>query len=1329
MKTEKKKQGIDHKKSSVWKKKRKRIVLAGMLPLLLAAAFCVFWGLNQNVRAAEGFGFTIGGTENPIVTEYTMEENSVMAYLSDADGIYDDPKRYVIEWVASEKDVIDFKPEKSSSGQEIRGKIIAKASGSSNLTVSVRRVDGGDIVGQFSCKIKVGFSIATASYEYVNKNDAKKSIVLNHSGDTKNVKLLFDAPGAVWKIDNLDVAGISATAAGTPGKQVETQRTSGDGSIYIQPKNTGKTRLTVSYVDSLGTDHGSSFIDVYVRPAVAYTAPGDTTKPSSFDASDNINNWPTLDTDSYIYVDTEFSDNPNEELKQKVSWVILYSKELNLDPVFLKDSLGNKGNFTEKELNTINLVEDDSKAGRYKLHGKAGKYRILFFTAGSYTEPYNTEPGYYNACKPITIEIKIYADLKDGNFESMIVGESIDLEEYYNLTPAFVKDYLTVVSSNAGIVNVESTSEKAQLTAEDLGTATITINVNGTALDDFIKPPKKSQYTITVNVISGFRLNVTEDTIYVGSTLNLRVDNTAFEKATYEWEVSDKKYLSIDSTENTAKVTALAPTPSGEKVTVKVTCTLPGGIKRIATCSLTIRNSIDSIKMIPDQTSIMEDEVKVIKTDASGSTPFKWSSSDEKVVTVEPLDGNAAATITGIKSGEAVITVTNPQNYVQATCKVTVLGEVTDIKFEQGTSLKVPLSQKTFQFTVITTPSTVTGLNLVWQSEDESVAKVSQEGVVTLLKGGKTTITARPKSNPLMKAYCDLTVEENSTGFKFNSESVTVEAGKKVKLEYTLTPEDAKTTINWRVLDSKYASVSDDGEVTGVSGGQTYIVASTSEGFTDVCKVTVTQTATNVTLSTYDINIAVGETYQVEAKAVPATSTESRFTWTSKDAGIASVTSDGKVTGVSAGSTIILVKTTSGKVEYLYVTVRDDLTGMTLTPTSKTITKDKTFTLKPVFSPATATNKSVTYKSTDPSVATVNASGLVKGVGGGMAVITCESKDGGFLAFCVVTVEEKATGIKLNKSSAKLGIGKTLTLKATVTSNTATNQKLKWKSSNSRVASVNQSGKVTAKKVGKATITCSATDGSGSKATCTITVVRSVSKVTLNKTTIRMLEGRTTKIKAAITPSNATTKGVTWKTTDENVANIDTSGNIMALAEGKCQITATARDGSGKSASCWVYVTKAVPATGITISSKNMVLVKGSSEQISATIQPSNTTDGLKYFSDSKSIASVSSKGRVTARKPGVATITVTATSGAQTTVSVTVVGLNKTSITKRQYETETIWVEEVSSNVRWQSEDASIATVDQNGKIICRKPGTTYVMATVRGIKLRCKVTVTRLR
>ena len=171
-----------------------------------------------------------------------------------------------------------------------------------------------------------------------------------------------------------------------------------------------------------------------------------------------------------------------------------------------------------------------------------------------------------------------------------------------------------------------------------------------------------------------------------------------------------------------------------------------------------------------------------------------------------------------------------------------------------------------------------------------------------------------------------------------------------------------------------------------------------------------------------------------------------------------------------------------------------------------------------------------------------------------------------------MTVKRLVSSISLNKTSITIYTGETETLTATILPDTADDRSITWSSSNTSIATVSSSGVVTAKAVGTATITATANDGSGKKATCSVTVKQYVTVVTLNKTSLSLNEGGSETLTATITPSTASDKSVTWSSTNTSVATVDQNGKVTAVSKGTATITATANDGSGKKATCAVSV-------------------------------------------------------------------------------------------------------------------------------------------------------------
>lgn len=254
----------------------------------------------------------------------------------------------------------------------------------------------------------------------------------------------------------------------------------------------------------------------------------------------------------------------------------------------------------------------------------------------------------------------------------------------------------------------------------------------------------------------------------------------------------------------------------------------------------------------------------------------------------------------------------------------------------------------------------------------------------------------------------------------------------------------------------------------------------------------------------------------------------------------------------------------------------------------------------------------------------------------------------------VINVES----ISLNKDNLTLEEGATEQLKATITPSDATYRTVTWTSSNDSVASVDNSGNVTAKSIGTAVITATTKDGKSAE--CVVTVKQkeiAIQYIYLDHGSLSMMKGRSVQITAYIGPDNTTfSKTVKWSSNNESVATVDSDGNVTAIAAGKATITAETVN--GKTATCSVSVYEN-PITGITLSNSSITLKEGSSYIIGTSISPSDTTDDktLTWTSSNPAIATVDSDGNVTAKKAGTTIITATSVNGVTAQCQVMVTG------------------------------------------------------------------------
>ena len=193
---------------------------------------------------------------------------------------------------------------------------------------------------------------------------------------------------------------------------------------------------------------------------------------------------------------------------------------------------------------------------------------------------------------------------------------------------------------------------------------------------------------------------------------------------------------------------------------------------------------------------------------------------------------------------------------------------------------------------------------------------------------------------------------------------------------------------------------------------------------------------------------------------------------------------------------------------------------------------------------------------------------------------------------------------------------------------------------------MDQNGKVTAKKAGQTTVTATTKDGAKT-ASCAITVIARVASIALDVTEKQLEEGESFTLTATITPNNASDKTVTWTSQNAEIAEVDQNGKVTAKKAGQTTVTVTTNDGA-KTASCVITVIARVASVAVT--PVELTLYIGQSSNLTATITPDNASDKtVVWSSQNAEIAEVDQNGKVTAKKTGQTTITVTTNDGAKT--------------------------------------------------------------------------------
>ncbi len=593
--------------------------------------------------------------------------------------------------------------------------------------------------------------------------------------------------------------------------------------------------------------------------------------------------------------------------------------------------------------------------------------------------------------------------------------------------------------------------------------------------------------------------------------------------------------------------------------------------------------------------------------------------------------------------------------------------EKVNLKISETSKNVTDADIKTFK--IIATTNANTGIT--WKTSNIKVATVDQNGVVTIKGNGSATITASVNGYDISEK-CELNVDYKCKKIEAEATKVTLakDATARPYINIKVTPDNAKVkTLNWVSSDSNIVEVLRSTafyvELRAKEVGTATLTATTTDGsnLTLKIEINVIVPITGLTKQATTITLNKGESKNVGITSEPTDATE-KVQYSSSDTNVATVDQNGIVTAKSSGTAII-----KGRAEHydletrVTIKVGIPLVGISLNRTSQLLDVGETSQLTVSYNPADTTDsKTIIWSTSNSNIAKVNANGLVTANAAGTAIITASTTDGKKTATCQVKVIQKVEKIILDKTSMTMEVGNKGTLTATlVPTNTTQSKTLAWVTSNANVATVDLTGTVIAKGIGTATITVRTSDGT-KYATCKIIVnAKSIPitgvKINLDALTINNGD-EYNRLSATITPSNTTqSKTLTWSSDNANIVEVNpTTGLLKAKSVGTATITV--RTSNGLTSSIKVTVKEnPIAITGVSLNKTSLNLKKGATETLIATISPANATQSkeVSWDSNNASVATVSSKGVVTAKGPGTARIKVTTVNGKTATCTVTV--------------------------------------------------------------------------
>lgn len=497
--------------------------------------------------------------------------------------------------------------------------------------------------------------------------------------------------------------------------------------------------------------------------------------------------------------------------------------------------------------------------------------------------------------------------------------------------------------------------------------------------------------------------------------------------------------------------------------------------------------------------------VSNVLPDSVNNKQVIFTSSDPDVASVDENTG----LVKGIKEGTAVINIRTVINNKQSQCVVNVSNDnvlLTGISlYNKNINLAVnytyDLSYKVF-------PLNATEINLKFISSDPSVVNVDSNGKIMALKPGNAIVSVA-SSDGLIKDNAYVTVYKKDFEtvvfgeiIKNNEypESITL-SHKSIYLNKNTSFQLFTNNINnneitWISSNPDVLTVDMNGLVKTHSNGIAEVVAKTINGLTDSCQISVVNynvPLKSVLFTNENSTLTIGDTMQLITSFEPSDATNKTVVFTSSDSNVVSVNSSGIIKALSLGTAIITVTSLDGSFND---TVRIDVidkenivkeTNISFLNSNYSVDVNQTISLIPIITPSNTTYKSLTFESSNNSIATVDENGVVKGIKSGEVIITVSSKNNKKASVKVKVNSVSVSAVKLNNTNININKGETYSLIADVLPINATNRKVNFKSLDTSIVTVDHNGIIRAVNQGTTTISVETQDGSKC-AICVVTV-------------------------------------------------------------------------------------------------------------------------------------------------------------------------------------------------------------------------------------------------
>ena len=558
--------------------------------------------------------------------------------------------------------------------------------------------------------------------------------------------------------------------------------------------------------------------------------------------------------------------------------------------------------------------------------------------------------------------------------------------------------------------------------------------------------------------------------------------------------------------------------------------------------------------------------------------------------------------------------------------------------------------------------------------------------------------------------------------------------GTRFNLSATPYPANADTRVTWTSSNRQIATVASSGVVTAHKRGVVTLKATSrsnrSVSDTFVVRIVNSTLPDQIVLSRSSLSLYRFETAQLTALVLPASASKRGIAFKSSQGGVASVSQTGLITAKKAGTAVITCYSTADKTILSTCTVtvsqKANPTSIALTPDTTGLVVGSTLALTAQQYPAAACDQ-FTWRSSNTRIATVSETGVVTARATGKVTITVTSRQSTRVKATrtlLVVTPDSPLSIKASSDSFILTEG-TVTPMGMQAFPLTKSQVFTYRSSRTSVVSVSADGKMTARKAGKAviTVTSAVNRNLSIKVPVEVRQLPAPSSLSITPQVTSLPIGGTVQLSATPFPTGSSPL-VNWRTSASRVAGVSSTGLVTARSVGTVTITAVSARSRRVTAVIVLSVYDPGAPTSISLPHTAVSLEPKQTLTLEPSIYPSNAKNGLIFRSSSTGIASVNSRGVITARKSGTTTITVTSASNPMVRASVVVSVVSRATPTRIDLTgasdammvgetailTATPYPASASRLFTFSSSSSSVVSVTQDGKLTARREGTATI-------------------